>query len=335
MLKTLGRGAEAMGALVFQVIPEDVMLPPNLKSRIEPSPRPLPLTFSTILFDLNSSRVWMNGRGYYSITTPPVIKRNILENPAGTPAILLISPKSARAVWSRCSLPDSGITIANASLSNEGTAAAEAMTMSMGSLPASRAKRPGKTYVVSHLKKGGSKRDICFIPVSAHGTNSASAARTAMQVVPIKCNTATGNLDMADLEDNCKKHTDELGAITITYPNTYGVFEPDVRRACELVPEHGGFMYVDGANMNAQVGLTSPGAIGADFCHLNLHKFCIPHGGGRPGVGPICVEGFLNPFLPHHKDESQILSAAFGSASILPISWMSISAMGKSRARQY
>lgn len=156
MLKTLGRGAEAMGALIFQVIPEDVMLPPNLKSRIEPSPRPLPLTFSTILFDLNSSRVWMNGRGYYSITTPPVIKRNILENPAGTPAILLISPKSARAVWSRCSLPDSGITIANASLSNEGTAAAEAMTMSMSSLPASRAKRPGKTYVVSHLVHRGS-----------------------------------------------------------------------------------------------------------------------------------------------------------------------------------
>ncbi|KAH6981021.1 pyridoxal phosphate-dependent transferase [Ilyonectria sp. MPI-CAGE-AT-0026] len=140
---------------------------------------------------------------------------------------------------------------------------------------------------------------------------------TAMQVVPIKCNTAPGNLNMADHEENCKKHADELGAIMITYPSIYGVFEPDVRRACELVHEHGGL-----------IGLTSPGAIGADFCHLNLRKFFIPHGGGGPGVQPICVKGFLNPFLPHHKDEFQILSAAFGSASILPISWMYIFAMG-------
>lgn len=186
-----------------------------------------------------------------------------------------------------------------------------------------------------HEKNGGAKRDICLIPVSAHGTNPASAAMAGMRVVPVKCNTATGNLDMADLEEKCKKHADELGAIMITYPSTYGVFEPDVRRACELVHEHGGLVYMDGANMNAQIGLTSPGAIGADVCHLNLHKtFCIPHGGGGPGVGPICVKGFLNPFLPHHKDQSQVASAVFGSASILPISWMYISTMGKSRARQ-
>ena len=180
-----------------------------------------------------------------------------------------------------------------------------------------------------HEQQPGAKRDICLIPVSAHGTNPASAAMAGMRVVPVKCDTATGNLDMADLEAKCKKHAHELGAIMITYPSTYGVFEPDVRKACELVHEHGGLVYMDGANMNAQIGLTSPGAIGADVCHLNLHKtFCIPHGGGGPGVGPICVKDILAPFLPHIKGQTPVATSQFGSASILPISWMYMACMG-------
>ncbi|CAM1506280.1 Fc.00g059210.m01.CDS01 [Cosmosporella sp. VM-42] len=180
-----------------------------------------------------------------------------------------------------------------------------------------------------HEQNPGTKRDICLIPVSAHGTNPASAAMAGMRVVPVKCDTATGNLDMEDLEAKCVKHKEELGAIMITYPSTYGVFEPDVKKACELVHKYGGLVYMDGANMNAQIGLTSPGAIGADVCHLNLHKtFCIPHGGGGPGVGPICVKAFLSPFLPHQKGQSQVTSATFGSASILPISWMYMACMG-------
>lgn len=180
-----------------------------------------------------------------------------------------------------------------------------------------------------HEQQPGAKRDICLIPVSAHGTNPASAAMAGMRVVPIKCDTATGNLDMVDLEAKCKKHAHELGAIMITYPSTYGVFEPDVRRACDLVHEHGGLVYMDGANMNAQIGLTSPGAIGADVCHLNLHKtFCIPHGGGGPGVGPICVKDILAPFLPHIEGNTPVATSTFGSASILPISWMYMACMG-------
>ncbi|KKA28073.1 hypothetical protein TD95_004876 [Thielaviopsis punctulata] len=176
-----------------------------------------------------------------------------------------------------------------------------------------------------HEENSSGKRDICLIPVSAHGTNPASAAMAGMRVVPIKCDATTGNLDIADLEAKCKKHKHELGCIMITYPSTFGIFEPDVRKACELVHAHGGQVYMDGANMNAQIGLTSPGEIGADVCHLNLHKtFCIPHGGGGPGVGPICVKGHLVPYLPGKspfKGEPMVSSAPYGSASILPITW--------------
>jgi glycine dehydrogenase len=158
-----------------------------------------------------------------------------------------------------------------------------------------------------------------------------------MRVIPVKCDTKTGNLDMADLEAKCIKHQDQLGAIMITYPSTYGVFEPEVKAACDLVHQHGGQVYMDGANMNAQIGLCSPGEIGADVCHLNLHKtFCIPHGGGGPGVGPIGVKGHLAPFLPGHpliatggnKGIAPVSGAPWGSASILPISWSYVKMMG-------
>lgn len=176
-----------------------------------------------------------------------------------------------------------------------------------------------------HKANGDQDRDICLIPVSAHGTNPASAAMAGMRVVPIKCDTKTGNLDLADLEAKCEKHKDQLGAIMITYPSTFGVFEPAIKKVCELVHAHGGQVYMDGANMNAQIGLCSPGEIGADVCHLNLHKtFCIPHGGGGPGVGPIAVKAHLEPHLAPTAIEPAsglISSAPYGSASILPISW--------------
>lgn len=183
----------------------------------------------------------------------------------------------------------------------------------------------------------GKKRDVCLIPVSAHGTNPASAAMAGMRVVPIKCDPSTGNLDMGDLKAKCEKHSEELGAIMITYPSTFGVFEPKIKEVCNLIHEHGGQVYMDGANMNAQIGLCSPGEIGADVCHLNLHKtFCIPHGGGGPGVGPIGVKEHLTPFLPGHlrgevggeKAIQPVSGAPWGSASILPISWAYIKLMG-------
>lgn len=183
----------------------------------------------------------------------------------------------------------------------------------------------------------GKKRDICLIPVSAHGTNPASAAMAGMRVVTIKCETGTGDLDMEDLQTKCEKYSEELGAIMITYPSTFGVFEPRVKEVCKIVHEHGGQVYMDGANMNAQIGLCSPGDIGADVCHLNLHKtFCIPHGGGGPGVGPIGVKSHLGPFLPGHplvqtggsKGIAPVSGAPWGSASILPISWAYIKMMG-------
>ncbi|KAL8757597.1 MAG: hypothetical protein Q9184_004168 [Pyrenodesmia sp. 2 TL-2023] len=185
--------------------------------------------------------------------------------------------------------------------------------------------------------KTGKKRDICLIPVSAHGTNPASAAMAGMRVVTLKCEPGTGNLDMNDLREKCEKHSDELGAIMVTYPSTFGVFEPHIRDVCNLVHENNGLVYMDGANMNAQIGLCSPGDIGADVCHLNLHKtFCIPHGGGGPGVGPIGVTEALAEFLPGHnlietggKNAIAPVSAApWGSASILPISWAYIKMMG-------
>ncbi|CAK7271466.1 glycine decarboxylase subunit P [Sporothrix epigloea] len=183
-----------------------------------------------------------------------------------------------------------------------------------------------------HELRGDASRDICLIPVSAHGTNPASAAMAGMSVVPVRCDAKTGNLDLVDLEDKCKKYADRLSAFMVTYPSTFGVFEPGVRRACELVHEYGGQVYMDGANMNAQIGLCSPGEIGADVCHLNLHKtFCIPHGGGGPGMGPICVKAHLEQTLPPETEYfaadgdrqafPPVSSAPFGSASILPISW--------------
>ncbi|KAL9604341.1 MAG: hypothetical protein Q9219_000529 [cf. Caloplaca sp. 3 TL-2023] len=183
----------------------------------------------------------------------------------------------------------------------------------------------------------GKKRDICLIPVSAHGTNPASAAMAGMRVVTIKCEPSTGNLDMSDLQEKCEKYTDELAAIMVTYPSTFGVFEPHIREVCKLVHKHNGLVYMDGANMNAQIGLCSPGDIGADVCHLNLHKtFCIPHGGGGPGVGPIGVTKELAEFLPGHNliktgGENAIApvsAAPWGSASILPISWAYVKMMG-------
>ncbi|KAI2614968.1 glycine dehydrogenase [Hypoxylon sp. NC1633] len=184
---------------------------------------------------------------------------------------------------------------------------------------------------------GGKKRDICLIPVSAHGTNPASATMAGMRVVPIKCDTTTGNLDLEDLEAKCQKHKEELGAMMITYPSTFGVFEPEIKKVCQTIHEYGGLVYMDGANMNAQIGLCSPGEIGADVCHLNLHKtFCIPHGGGGPGVGPICVKQHLEPFLPRDPNAGAevtsggyaVSSANNGSASINLISWAYNTLMG-------
>ncbi|KAM5367244.1 hypothetical protein ACJZ2D_010077 [Fusarium nematophilum] len=192
-------------------------------------------------------------------------------------------------------------------------------------------------------KEGGDKRTVCLIPVSAHGTNPASAAMAGMKVVPVKCDAKTGNLDIEDLKAKCAKHADELAAIMVTYPSTFGVFEPEVKQVCDIVHSHGGLVYMDGANMNAQIGLCSPGDIGADVCHLNLHKtFCIPHGGGGPGVGPIAVKEHLAPYLPGHPEidpqrgpaerastaVAPISAAPWGSASILPISHTYILMMG-------
>lgn len=186
--------------------------------------------------------------------------------------------------------------------------------------------------------KGETERNICLIPVSAHGTNPASASMINFKVVLVKC-LENGSLDLVDLEEKANQYQDKLAAIMITYPSTYGLFEPGVKRAIEIVHSKGGQVYLDGANMNAQVGLTSPGDLGADVCHLNLHKtFAIPHGGGGPGVGPICVAEHLAPFLPKHElfeiegatSESvdAVTSAPYGSASILPISYSYIKLLG-------
>jgi glycine dehydrogenase len=188
-----------------------------------------------------------------------------------------------------------------------------------------------------HRAQGQAHRTACLIPLSAHGTNPASAVMAGFHVVPVACD-ANGNIDAADLRAKAGLHRDSLAALMVTYPSTHGVFEEGIREICQIVHEAGGQVYMDGANMNAQVGLCRPGDIGADVCHLNLHKtFCIPHGGGGPGMGPIGVAAHLAPFLPGHPvvaPSAQALSsgavsaAPWGSASILPISWVYIRALG-------
>ncbi len=186
-----------------------------------------------------------------------------------------------------------------------------------------------------HLNAGDTRRQVCLIPTSAHGTNPATAVMAGMRVVTVSCD-SRGNIDLADLEAKATQHRDELAALMLTYPSTHGVFEERVREVCEIVHQHGGLVYLDGANMNAQVGVCRPGDYGADVCHLNLHKtFCIPHGGGGPGMGPIAVKRRLAKFLPGHpaleRTEGAIgpVSAApYGSASILHISWAYIRMMG-------
>ncbi|MBK1827129.1 aminomethyl-transferring glycine dehydrogenase [Haloferula rosea] len=183
-----------------------------------------------------------------------------------------------------------------------------------------------------HQSRGDEQRDICLIPLSAHGTNPASAVMAGMKVVGVRCDD-DGNIDVEDLQAKIEASEDRLSALMVTYPSTHGVFENTIVDICERIHAAGGQVYMDGANMNAQVGLTSPGLIGADVCHLNLHKtFCIPHGGGGPGVGPIGVAEQLVPFLPGHETLEQtdgvVCSAPWGSASINTISWMYIAMMG-------
>lgn len=187
-----------------------------------------------------------------------------------------------------------------------------------------------------HLSRGDNNRTVCLIPRSAHGTNPASAVMAGMKVVVVKCDD-NGNVDLNDLRTLASQHKNELSALMITYPSTHGVFEEDIREICEAVHQNGGLVYMDGANFNAQIGLCRPAEFGPDVCHLNLHKtFCIPHGGGGPGMGPIGVKAFLKSFLPGHKltgsnsghSSGAVSAAPWGSAAILPISWMYIAMMG-------
>ncbi|HVK52586.1 MAG TPA: aminomethyl-transferring glycine dehydrogenase [Pseudoxanthomonas sp.] len=189
-----------------------------------------------------------------------------------------------------------------------------------------------------HRSRGEPQRDICLIPESAHGTNPASAQLCGMQVVVTKCD-SNGNVDVEDIRRAAEKFSDRLAAIMITYPSTHGVFEEDVVEICKIVHQHGGQVYTDGANMNALVGVAKPGHWGSDVSHLNLHKtFCIPHGGGGPGVGPCAVKSHLEPFLPRTYGKEgavgMVSAASFGSASILPISWMYITLMGATGLRK-
>ncbi|MGA0198291.1 MAG: glycine dehydrogenase (aminomethyl-transferring), partial [Prochlorotrichaceae cyanobacterium] len=192
-----------------------------------------------------------------------------------------------------------------------------------------------------HQTRGDIHRNICLIPQSAHGTNPASAVMAGMKVVPVRCDDQ-GNVDVADLRSKAEQHRENLSALMMTYPSTHGVFEHSVREICQIIHDNGGQVYLDGANLNALVGLCRPGDFGADVAHLNLHKtFCIPHGGGGPGMGPIGVAPHLVPFLPCHPVVSPwsddrpdaarlgpISAAPWGSPSILPISWMYIKMMG-------
>ena len=189
-----------------------------------------------------------------------------------------------------------------------------------------------------HESRGEGHRNVCLIPASAHGTNPASAIFAGMKVVPVACD-ANGSIEVPDLKAKAAEHKGDLAALMITYPSTHGVFEEDAKEICKIVHSHGGQVYMDGANMNAQVGLCRPGDIGADVCHLNLHKtFCIPHGGGGPGMGPIGVAKHLAPFLPGHpvirpesagdKSIGPVSAAPYGSPAILTIPWVYIALMG-------
>src|SRR5207253_4957879 len=187
-----------------------------------------------------------------------------------------------------------------------------------------------------HRSRGEAHRTTCLIPTSAHGTNPASAVMAGLTVVPVQTH-ARGTIDLADLRAKAAQRNGTLGALMVTYPSTTGIFEGTIREICKIVHDHGGQVYMDGANMNAQVGLCRPADMGADVCHLNLHKtFCIPHGGGGPGMGPICVAQHLAPFLPKHpiiatggkQGIGPISAAPWGSASILIIPWVYIRLMG-------
>ena len=188
-----------------------------------------------------------------------------------------------------------------------------------------------------HRQRGEAQRNICLIPASAHGTNPASAQMAGMTVAVVKCDEA-GNIDVDDLQSQAEKHSQELAALMVTYPSTHGVFEANIRAICEIIHQHGGQVYIDGANLNALVGVAALGEIGGDVSHINLHKtFAIPHGGGGPGMGPIAVGKHLQPFLPTHpalpdhkpQNAGYTVSASpWGSASILPISWMYLKMMG-------
>ncbi len=193
-----------------------------------------------------------------------------------------------------------------------------------------------------HHDHGAAARNVCLIPSSAHGTNPASSVMAGMEVVVVRCDD-DGNIDVADLEAKAAKHQDRLAALMVTYPSTHGVFEPGIRDICRIVHENGGLVYLDGANLNAQVGLARPGDYGADVCHINLHKtFAIPHGGGGPGMGPICVGESLAPYLPGHvvhavggdRAITAVSSAPWGSASILTISWAYIALLGARGVRR-
>jgi glycine dehydrogenase len=187
-----------------------------------------------------------------------------------------------------------------------------------------------------HASRGETHRNVCLIPNSAHGTNPASAVMAGLKVVPVACD-KSGNIDLADLRARAEAHKNDLAALMVTYPSTHGVFEETIKEICEIVHTNGGQVYMDGANLNAQVGLCRPADMGADVCHLNLHKtFCIPHGGGGPGMGPIGVAEHLVDFLPGHSvvnlggenPVGAVSAAPWGSASILTISWVYIAAMG-------
>jgi glycine dehydrogenase len=187
-----------------------------------------------------------------------------------------------------------------------------------------------------HRHRNQPERTVCLIPASAHGTNPASAAMAGMQVVVVRCD-ANGNVDLDELRTLCDRYAATLAAVMVTYPSTHGVFEEEIRLLCELVHQRGGQVYIDGANLNAQVGLARPGDYGADVSHLNLHKtFCIPHGGGGPGVGPVAVKAHLAPFLPQHhllEGSGAVAAAPWGSASILPIAYLYIRLMGAAGLR--